>query len=121
MRIPLTFRSRIFAGGGAGYSDRDIGGSVFWNLRQTYAKEWNVTGGCNSAGVRLSLRTAGVCDLNGDGVINAADVQIAINQALGVARCTNADMIGNGQCNVVDVQRVINASMGGVCKVGPLG
>jgi hypothetical protein len=59
------------------------------------------------------------CDLNGDGQINAADVQIAINQALGVVACTNADLVGNGQCNVVDVQRVINASMGAACKVGP--
>jgi hypothetical protein len=58
------------------------------------------------------------CDLNGDGLINSTDVQIAINQALGAA-CTNADLVGNGQCNVVDVQRVINASMGASCKTGP--
>ena len=28
------------------------------------------------------------CDLNGDGVVNALDVQIAINQALGVSACS---------------------------------
>jgi hypothetical protein len=58
------------------------------------------------------------CDLNGDGAVNAADVQIAINQALGVTACTNASLQANGACNVVDVQRVINASLGGSCVTG---
>jgi hypothetical protein len=58
------------------------------------------------------------CDLNGDGKINAVDVQIAINQALGLSPCNTADLVQNGQCSVVDVQRVINASLGGACLVG---
>ena len=63
--------------------------------------------------------TPSACDLNGDGVVNALDVQIAINQALGISACSTAALMGSGQCNVVDVQRVINASLGGVCLVGP--
>jgi hypothetical protein len=39
--------------------------------------------------------------------------KIAINQALGIASCTNSAVQENGQCNVVDVQRVTNASLGG--------
>lgn len=58
------------------------------------------------------------CDLNGDGVVNAADVQLAVNQTLGVAPCTNASLQQNGQCNVVDVQRVIKSSLGGSCLTG---
>jgi len=58
------------------------------------------------------------CDLNGDGAVNAVDVQIAINQGVGLAACTNANLTGNG-CNVVDVQRVINAALGGACVTGP--
>jgi hypothetical protein len=58
------------------------------------------------------------CDLNSDGVVNAADVTIAINQALGTTACTNAALQGNGQCNVIDVQRIINASLGGSCRTG---
>jgi hypothetical protein len=58
------------------------------------------------------------CDLNGDGVVNNLDVQIAINQALGTTGCTNASLQQNGQCNVIDVQRVVNASLGGACKLG---
>jgi len=59
------------------------------------------------------------CDLNNDGGVNIVDVQIAINQALGVAACTTADLQQNGQCNVIDVQRVINMALGGSCVTGP--
>jgi hypothetical protein len=51
--------------------------------------------------------------------VNAADVQIAVNQALGTVPCSNADLIGNDTCSVVGVQRVINASLGGACVTGP--
>ncbi len=59
------------------------------------------------------------CDVNGDGLVNVADVQVAINQVLGVSPCTTADLQQNGQCDVVDVQRVIIAALGGTCKIGP--
>jgi hypothetical protein len=59
------------------------------------------------------------CDLNGDGIVNAVDVQIAINQALGIVPCGSADLQNNGTCNVVDVQRVIVAALGEACLVGP--
>ena len=58
------------------------------------------------------------CDLNGDGVVNSIDVQIAISQALGSAPCGSADLTGDGVCNVIDVQRVIDANLGGACRVG---
>jgi hypothetical protein len=58
------------------------------------------------------------CDLNGDGVVNSSDVQLAINQALGISTCSSAALQGNGQCNVVDVQRVIIAALGGACITG---
>jgi hypothetical protein len=58
------------------------------------------------------------CDLNGDGLVNALDVTSAVDQALGTAACTNADLVGTGTCTVVDVQRVVNAKDGQVCRVG---
>jgi len=58
------------------------------------------------------------CDLDGDGTVNVLDVQIAINQSLGVAPCGSADLMGNGTCTVIDVQRIVNASLGGTCQVG---
>ena len=62
--------------------------------------------------------TVSACDLNGDGVVNSQDVQIADNQALGLATCTG-DLNGDGVCTIVDVQRVINAADGGSCRTGP--
>jgi len=63
--------------------------------------------------------TPSACDLNGDGVVNNTDVQLAIAQAIGTSSCTNSSLQQNGQCNVIDVQRVVNASLGGSCKLGP--
>jgi hypothetical protein len=63
--------------------------------------------------------SAGACDLNNDGVVNTADVQLAISQALGSAPCTAAVLLQTGlTCDVVDVQRVINAALGGACLIG---
>ena len=53
-------------------------------------------------------------DINQDGEINAVDVQLAINAALGIAinPAYNADVDGNGSVNAIDVQIVINAALG---------
>ena len=47
-------------------------------------------------------------DLNGDGLVNLLDVQLAILQALGSSACSSADLNQDGQCNVVDVQMLVN-------------
>ena len=83
-----------------------------------------VVGNTNQDAFSLKLTsgtgaTHSACDLNDDGVVNLFDVQIAINQVLGISPCTNADLLQNGQCSVVDVQRVLNASLGGACLIGP--
>jgi hypothetical protein len=88
----------------------------FGALRQVYVKQWN-----GSAWTLLNSTTSVTttsCDLNSDGSVNAADVQIAINQALRIAPCGAADLLQTGDCNVIDVQRVINASLGAACVVG---
>ena len=59
------------------------------------------------------------CDINANGAVNVVDVQLTINQVLGIVPCTTADLQHNGQCNVIDVQRVVNAALGGPCVVGP--
>ena len=51
------------------------------------------------------------CDVNGDGAINVADVQMEVNMALGIGSCTNP----SGTCTVTAVQRVVNAALGGTC------
>ena len=61
------------------------------------------------------------CDLNGDGSTNVNDVQLCVNQAIGISACIphgqpgSGDINQDGVCNVIDVQRVANAAMGGAC------
>ena len=45
-----------------------------------------------------------------------ADVQLIINEALGVAVATH-DLNGDGVVNVADVQKVINAALGLSCSL----
>jgi hypothetical protein len=58
------------------------------------------------------------CDLNNDGITNVLDLQLEVNEALGLAACTD-DVNKDGVCNVLDIQRVVNAALGGACIVGP--
>ena len=61
-----------------------------------------------------AIAQTSACDLNRDGVVNNADVTLAVNMALGTASCS-ANVEGAGICTVVTVQRVINASQGQTC------
>ena len=63
----------------------------------------------------LTVRASCSCDVNGDGNINVSDVQLIVNQALGIVsnRC---DINADGQTNVLDVQMVVNATLGLGCK-----
>jgi hypothetical protein len=89
----------------------------FGSVRQVFVKQWNGSQWGLLPGPTMS--TGGSCDLNSDGVVNVADVQLAIVQVLGPVACTTADLQGTGQCSIVDVQRVINAALGGSCVTGP--
>jgi len=52
------------------------------------------------------------CDVNGTGEVDAADVQLVINEALGIDTEGSCDLDGNGSVDAVDVQLVINAVLG---------
>ena len=51
-------------------------------------------------------------DINEDGAVNATDVQLVINGALGIAGDYPTDVTGDGLTNAADVQMVINAALG---------
>jgi chitodextrinase len=102
------------AGTSVGIPAYDIIGNVFASTPSMGAYELVAA----STSQPVTSSAASACDLNGDGVVNAADVQIAINQTLGIAVCGSAALQQAGVCNVVDVQRVINASLGGACLTG---
>jgi len=51
-------------------------------------------------------------DVNDDGEVNAVDVQLTINDALGGDSGQNTDVNNDGVTNAVDIQSVINAALG---------
>lgn len=55
------------------------------------------------------------CDVNSDGTPNVVDVQLLVNEVLGVRPATS-DINGDGLVNVVDLQRVVNAALGLGCN-----
>lgn len=91
----------------------------FGSLRQVFVKQWNGTAWTTPGAAKTTpSATISACDLNGDGAVDATDVQLAVNQVIGVAPCGNADLQQIGQCTVVGVQRIINAMSGGACVTG---
>ncbi len=73
-----------------------------------------VQAACPSGSVAVLALTCG-CDVNGDGRIDAADVQTIINQVLGIAPAV-CDVDGNGMVDIGDVQKVVNAVLGFGCR-----
>lgn len=51
------------------------------------------------------------CDINHDGLVNVADVQLMVNEALGAAPAVD-DLNHDGVVNVADIQKLINAVLG---------
>ncbi|MBI4558377.1 MAG: hypothetical protein HY706_12420 [Candidatus Hydrogenedentes bacterium] len=57
--------------------------------------------------------SAATGDIDGDSEVNAVDVQLVINAALGInIGPLNADIDSSGNVDAVDVQLVINAALG---------
>jgi len=53
------------------------------------------------------------CDVNGDGGVDAVDIQLAINAVLNLdIGDLDADVSDDGQVDAVDIQLVINAVLG---------
>jgi hypothetical protein len=94
-----------FTGGGAQFQTCDPLANVCINPNGHYAVDIIST--------KADLRSK--CDVNQDGNTNAADVQLIINEGLGVTGPTN-DRNGDGAVNVVDVQIVIDAALGLGCS-----
>lgn len=63
------------------------------------------------------LGAVDACDLNADGKVDATDVQLAVNQALNLTPCTDADLHLNNTCTVLDVQVIAADIQTGICLV----
>ena len=66
----------------------------------------------NNVEISATTPSNNVYDVNGDGAINVADVQLAVNQALGITACGTGNVNGDAACNVTDVQVVVNRALG---------
>jgi hypothetical protein len=74
----------------------------------------NVVPGVNDVSITLEPGLTALLpeDIDGNGTLDAVDVQIVINAALGIDDRPNADVNIDGEVNAVDVQLVINAALG---------
>jgi hypothetical protein len=59
-----------------------------------------------------ALLTPQLEDIDGNGKVDAVDVQLVINAALDLAITGNADINRDGDINAIDVQLTINAALG---------
>ncbi len=62
--------------------------------------------------VGLAVFVPTTTDIDGNGAVDASDVQLVINAALGIDTGYDCDIDGDGVTNAVDVQLVINAALG---------
>ena len=72
----------------------------------TITAYFSVTGMKNLTDYELEAEVSVKGDLNGDGIVNALDIQAIINAA--VAENNDFDQTGDGICNALDIQTIIN-------------
>ena len=97
-------------------------GSQYFFRLAAYDSAGNQSGfNVNASGVGVEISTTipnvtlppvNVCDVNRDGTVNVTDVQLSVNQALGIAACGTGNVNGDAACNVTDVQLVVNRALG---------
>jgi hypothetical protein len=66
-----------------------------------------------ASGTTYSLKLLSRCDLNGDGLINAADVMVAVNAVIQETPCPPF----LASCSIVTVVEVASAAQGNACKL----
>ncbi len=117
---PATLNLSHFTAGTAAHVWQLTAANVIQQLADVPVSNGTITAQLPQQSITLFVIPPGPsCDLNSDGAVNIVDVQLAINQALGIVSCTTADLQQNGTCNVIDVQRIINMALGGTCALGP--
>lgn len=74
--------------------------------------------GADAAGIAIAVTggaagffVASPFDLNGDGLVNGADLSLAVQQVTGTSPCTTADFNADGKCNVIDLLLLVLDSM----------
>jgi uncharacterized repeat protein (TIGR01451 family) len=115
--VALGFNQNVIANGVAAYatftlnSPFSAGVVVLKACTSANAQGTGLNTACTAGTIRLPS-----CDINVDGSTNVSDVQLIINEALGVSPAIH-DLNHDGVVNVADVQKVINAVLGLGCSV----
>jgi hypothetical protein len=102
-------------------SDSAVGGQGWAHFitssTGTYAPQWTTSAAETFCSSTVSFKAAssagGACDLNLDGVVNVADVQLAVNMDLGLLSCPSN--IDGGVCGSTLVTQIVNAALGLGC------
>jgi hypothetical protein len=69
-------------------------------------------GSTGVGGLTMFMRMEGDFDVDSSGEVDATDIQIVINAALGLPGGFDADLNGDGVVNAVDIQIIINSVLG---------
>jgi uncharacterized repeat protein (TIGR01451 family) len=112
---PVCTTSTVLSGGSS-YPPITVTVNVSSTAPAQATNQVQVSGGgaANANASDLTTIAPFTCDLNADGVVNVSDVQLIINEALGVIPAVH-DLNHDGVVNVADVQKVINAALGLGC------
>jgi uncharacterized repeat protein (TIGR01451 family) len=103
--------------GGSSYPNITVKVNVASNEASQLTNQVNVSGGGSSTASSSDLTNISVlsCDINGDGSTNVRDLQMMINEALGMATAVH-DLNQDGGVTVADVQIGINAAFDFGCS-----
>jgi hypothetical protein len=55
----------------------------------------------------VSVEILSIYDLNSDGLVDAVDMQVVLDQITGAAPCGTADFTGDGKCDSLDLMKLI--------------
>ncbi|HRZ83640.1 MAG TPA: M14 family zinc carboxypeptidase [Candidatus Hydrogenedentes bacterium] len=117
---PVLARVDVAGNGQPVFSSPHAGNYHRLLLPGTYSLSWEAPGhityhvdGVAVAGGPATRRDVAISDgdLNADGAVGAADIQLAVNAVLGDAVGVDADVDGRG-LSATDIQAVINRSLG---------
>ena len=101
---------------GFNYPSITITLAVPYNSPAASANDVSVSGGGSAKAIAIDpTPILNACTVTQDNTTTVADVQMIINEALGVASSSN-DLNGDGVINVVDLQIVVNSAMGQGCS-----
>jgi hypothetical protein len=103
---------------GASYPAIAVLVNIAANAPSPLINQVTVSGGSSAMAANsdpATITSANACDVGNSGTVNVTDVQLMIDEALGVVPAVN-DLSQDGVVNVVDIQIVIAGALGLGCS-----